>query len=324
MPPCEYGCGRPATHRFANGKYCCEVHNSKCPAQKKQILKAYKQSCLKKYGVENALKSPIVRKKHKQIMEEIYSPENSEQLRVMYAKQWETKRKIYTYISKSKRKPKKIKLKPVRWKFDLKEKVCSLCGAPGKHKLKSGEWRCSRSRCPVIRKKRSEVWTDEIKKKRKQTVLDTYGVPHIMQVQKVKDKKDQTMMETYGTTSYARTPQFKENLINTHFGENNHQWQGGISFEPYCPVWQDREYKESIRKRDAYTCQHCGITERLSLIVYRKILCLHHINYDKKDCNPRNLITVCIACNAKANTNRSEWQSYYENIITERIYSISC
>jgi hypothetical protein len=109
-------------------------------------------------------------------------------------------------------------------------------------------------------------------------------------------------------------------MILTQSGENNPAWRGGISFEPYCQVWTDKEYKADIKKRDGYTCQHCGITEQLSLIVYGRVLCIHHINYTKKDCGPHNLITTCCSCNAKANTNRSEWQIYYEKIITERIY----
>jgi len=94
-------------------------------------------------------------------------------------------------------------------------------------------------------------------------------------------------------------------------GEGHSNWKGGISCEPYCDVWTDKEYKESIKLFHNYTCQNedCRGTS--------KRLCLHHINYNKKDCEPKNLITICNSCNARANYNRKEWQKYYKNRIKE-------
>lgn len=93
------------------------------------------------------------------------------------------------------------------------------------------------------------------------------------------------------------------------FGEANPNWKGGISFQEYCDVWKDVVYKKDIRDRDGYVCQNpeCrGNTKRLSI---------HHINYDKKDCRPQNLITLCISCNARANFNRDFWEAGYKEII---------
>jgi len=94
-------------------------------------------------------------------------------------------------------------------------------------------------------------------------------------------------------------------------GENNPNWQEGISAEPYCDVWTDKEYKESIKKRDNYECQNewCWKTSNR--------LCIHHIDYNKKNCNPLNLITICQSCNARANIRRIFWQAYY-NLINYR------
>lgn len=91
-------------------------------------------------------------------------------------------------------------------------------------------------------------------------------------------------------------------------GTRNHQWKGGISKEPYC-IEFTKELKDAIKERDEYTCKnpYC-IGDNYNLVI-------HHINYIKKDCDWRNLITVCNSCNSKANNNRDYWQGIYSNII---------
>jgi len=86
-------------------------------------------------------------------------------------------------------------------------------------------------------------------------------------------------------------------------GENSSHWQGGISFEPYCPKF-NKQLKEAIRERDNGTCQLCGIKEN------GKRLSVHHIHYDKENCKP-DLISLCNACNSKVNYNRDYWESYF-------------
>jgi len=92
-------------------------------------------------------------------------------------------------------------------------------------------------------------------------------------------------------------------------GENSPGWKGGISCNPYCDAWADKEYKESIKERDNYTCQNPDCKNNSN------ILCVHHIDYDKKNCAPKNLITLCNSCNSRANFNRGYWQKLYFNVI---------
>ena len=95
-------------------------------------------------------------------------------------------------------------------------------------------------------------------------------------------------------------------------GINHPSWRGGVSFEPYCEQWSDKDYKESIKERDGHKCLNpeCNKTTNK--------LCIHHINYNKKDCHPLNLITICFSCNAKANFNRKWHKSWYQAIIERR------
>ena len=100
------------------------------------------------------------------------------------------------------------------------------------------------------------------------------------------------------------------NLSTSHIGlmkgPQNPAWQGGISFELY-PQDFDSILKEQIRKRDNYTCQKCG---RLQ-INCEKALSVHHIDYNKKNCNPMNLLALCQSCNAKVNKNREYWTKQF-------------
>jgi hypothetical protein len=73
--------------------------------------------------------------------------------------------------------------------------------------------------------------------------------------------------------------------------------------------------KDNIRKRDDYHCQNCGMNEIEHLEIYHKKLEIHHINYNKKDCDESNLITLCRKCNLKANHNRGYWEVFYNEKI---------
>ena len=94
---------------------------------------------------------------------------------------------------------------------------------------------------------------------------------------------------------------------NAPRGEKNHLWQGGKSFEKY-PVDWNNTLRQSIRERDHYTCKICG--EKQGDYAYS----VHHIDYDKKNCNPDNLITLCKRCHQNTNQNRSYWIGYFKTI----------
>lgn len=87
-------------------------------------------------------------------------------------------------------------------------------------------------------------------------------------------------------------------------GDKNPNWQGGKSFEPYAIDWTNT-LKRSIRERDFYTCQICKEPQGdIALPV-------HHIDYNKKNNNPNNLITLCKSCHSKTNYNRRDWIKYF-------------
>lgn len=92
-------------------------------------------------------------------------------------------------------------------------------------------------------------------------------------------------------------------------GSLNHSWKGGISNNPYPDEWGDY-LRESIRNRDNYICKECGIHQDELKGIFKK-LDVHHIDYDKDNCNPNNLISLCRICHAKTNFNREYWKNYF-------------
>jgi hypothetical protein len=99
------------------------------------------------------------------------------------------------------------------------------------------------------------------------------------------------------------------------FGKNAPCWCGGISKEGYSYKFNNY-LKESIRKRDNYICQKCNKKEKNNLRGNNYTnLDVHHIDYNKNNCNTDNLITLCIGCNTKANYNRDYWYAYFRYLM---------
>lgn len=102
------------------------------------------------------------------------------------------------------------------------------------------------------------------------------------------------------------TEEAKRKMSEAQKGEKGSNWQGGLSFEFYPQEWS-KTLKRSIRERDNYICQLC------SAIQDDEAFAVHHIDYNKKNCNPDNLITLCRKCHMKTNYKRNEWMNYFNN-----------
>jgi len=96
-------------------------------------------------------------------------------------------------------------------------------------------------------------------------------------------------------------------------GNKNPQWRGGISRKPYA--WDfNEELKEEVRRRDRYQCQKCGVPQSEC----RTRLPVHHIDYDKTNSDPVNLIALCNSCNSKVNANREHWAAFFQAMMLRR------
>lgn len=107
--------------------------------------------------------------------------------------------------------------------------------------------------------------------------------------------------------------------LNSRNKENNPNWKNGISKLPYSFDFTN-ELKQCIRERDNFVCQNCGMTEEEHLLIKNTKLNIHHIDYNKQNCNKNNLITVCHYCNSRANGDRDYWYAFYKYIIDNKMY----
>lgn len=101
-------------------------------------------------------------------------------------------------------------------------------------------------------------------------------------------------------------------------GELCPNWLGGISTLPY-PFDFNEELKKLIRERDNNTCQLCDKKQEES----GRKLCIHHIDYDKDNCDFSNLISLCRGCHGTTNYNREHWTKVFQQKMELRFCVVS-
>lgn len=94
----------------------------------------------------------------------------------------------------------------------------------------------------------------------------------------------------------------------------------GIPYEnsKYPSEWNDNLKKE-IRSRDDWKCQLTGITNEEHIVLYGRQLDVHHIDYNTKNCNTDNLITLSAESHRRTNYNRDYWKDYFLSYHKQRM-----
>ncbi len=155
---------------------------------------------------------------------------------------------------------------------------------------------------PFKGKHQSDAWKkimSEVNKGNQYTKGKNLGDNNVMRRPEIRSK-------FIGENNPAKRPEIRAKLS----GENHHNWQGGISFEPYCPKF-NKILKDAVRNRDNRTCQLCNSKEN------GQRLSVHHIHYDKENCYP-DLIGLCRNCNAKVNFNHEYYEQLFMNKLNEK------
>lgn len=99
--------------------------------------------------------------------------------------------------------------------------------------------------------------------------------------------------------------------VGVQAGSKHPNWQGGYSKGDYGLEF-NKQLREEVRRRDNYTCQCCGITERRLKNKRFKKLDVHHIDYNKKNNKKENLISLCKSCHMKTGFDRHLWEEYFD------------
>lgn len=110
-----------------------------------------------------------------------------------------------------------------------------------------------------------------------------------------------------------RTKIWRERISLALSGSRNGQWNGGIARKKY-PFSFNKQLKDNIRLRDNHICQIC--------LKKKRKMDVHHIDYDKNNCNENNLILLCASCHIK--TNPPQRRKYYTQLLSkkaQRLYS---
>ena len=108
------------------------------------------------------------------------------------------------------------------------------------------------------------------------------------------------------------TKEAREKMSAWQQGKNAPNWQGGISYEPYCNKFSWK-IREQIREKYDRQCFLCGKPENKG----KPKLDVHHIDYNKmQGCDEHEwkLVPLCHVCHGK--TSRGD-KKYWENLILD-------
>lgn len=103
-----------------------------------------------------------------------------------------------------------------------------------------------------------------------------------------------------------KRPEFRIKMVECRSKEKSHFWRGGINASGYSEKF-DKHLRRLIRERDKYVCQICFLSKE-------EVMAVHHIDYNKHNCEESNLITLCHSCHSKTNCNREKWIEYFNKL----------
>ena len=195
-----------------------------------------------------------------------------------------------------------------------RKKHLNYCGGKGPRRTRPKDY--TRGSAKLRGKSYEEIYGEERAKEIKDKISRTNSKnPGRQHTEETKNKISKMRVEK-GLSSGPNNPMFgkhhtqesRDKISVAQSGKKAPNWKGGISFEPYPSVFNNK-LKNKIGKRDNFICQICGKGNSNHI---------HHIDYNKENCEERNLITTCIKCHGKTNYNRGIWFQHLTEIQTRR------
>ena len=139
-------------------------------------------------------------------------------------------------------------------------------------------------------------WTPEMSAKRSEIAS------RINKGRVLSEKTKQKISDS--VTGFKHSDKTKKQMSKTHSemtGELNNNWKGGIA--PYPSGWI--ELSKAIKERDDHQCQQPTCKKK------SKILLTHHMDFNKSNNDPSNLITICKSCHAIIHDRYSSIRRYH-------------
>lgn len=164
---------------------------------------------------------------------------------------------------------------------------------------------------PEITELRTEVsreyWSDEEAREKKSEQQESWWKEDH---DRREDMSERLLGNEYGSGNKGK-PKSEEWKLSVS-GENNYNWKGGISFEPYDEDF-DEEFKEFIRTRQNYRCAD----EDTTCKDINRALDVHHIDGNKKNSVPENCIALCCSHHGRTNielATQTRYKAFVENL----------
>lgn len=156
----------------------------------------------------------------------------------------------------------------------------------------------------------SPLWKEKVKKVCIQCNDTFYVKPSHAHLRKSCSKKCYSLWMSVHNTG-ENNPNYGKSIGAL---DKNPNWKGGLSFLSYPPVF-NKKLKQEIKDRDGYNCKLCYKSEEQQKIETNQRLPIHHIDYNKQNCDPLNLTVLCVSCNSKVNFKRE----YYTQLLSEMV-----
>lgn len=200
-----------------------------------------------------------------------------------------------------------IRTNEIRLKISLAKKGVKLSSFSEEHKRKISESKKGKNH-PMFGKKLSEEWKRKIGESGKGRKLS----------EETKKKMSLSAIGKKGTYGNLGKPMSMENRLKQGLmrkGDKCHFWKGGVSKENVIirSSLEYRLWRESVFKRDNYTCLVCGIHSGLGK---RVELNADHIKpfslYPESRFDINNGRTLCKMCHTKTDSYLSNFKKNYK------------